>query len=203
MKKEYKDLMMKYLDEHPGLEISSNPIGWWRTLQKVGKTKIDNRSTVHSSIRHEEIEPAMVALYVRDKAPSCTSYKFTYNSEEKAFVGKVKKRSEVNRPVNVEVKVPEDVWFDTMDVRISLKSKSTTECFVKLNVRNGMVPPNIKNVEALMESIISRNFREQLKGKGRVSQNTIRRTFNYSNVLNINCDCSVIIHNNEDVTIKL
>ena len=203
MKQQYKDLMMKYLDEHPGLEISSNPIGWWRTLQKVGKTKIDNRSTVHGTIRNGEIEPAIVALYVRDKAPSCTSYKFTYNSEEKAFVGKVKKSNVEQRPVNIELKVPEDVWFDTIDIRISLKSKSTTECFVKLNVRNGMVPPDIKNVEALMESIISRNFREQLKGKGRVSQDTIRRTFNYSNVLNINYNCDVIIHNNEDVTIKL
>lgn len=203
MKQEYKDMMMKYLDEHPGLEVTSNPIGWWRTLQKVGKTKIDNRSTVHGTIRNGEIEPAMVALYVRDKAPSCTSYKFTYNSEEKAFVGTVKKRSEVNRPVNVELKVPEDVWFDTMDVRISLKGKSTVECFVKLNVRNGMIPPRMKDVETLMESIISRNFREQLRGKGRVSQHTIRRTFNYSEVININYNCDVIIHNNEDVTIKL
>ena len=203
MKQQYKDLMMKYLDEHPGLEITSNPIGWWRNLQKVGKTTIDTRSTVHGSIRYGEIEPAMVAMYIRDKAPSHTSYKFTYNSEEKSFVGKVKKRSMKNRPVNVEVKLPEDVWFDTIDVRINLKGKSSVECDVKLNVRNGMMPPNVRNFEELIENAIERQFREQLQGKGRVSQDTIRRTFSYSEVLNMSYDCNMIMHNNEDVTIKL
>ncbi len=203
MKQQYKDMMMKFLDEHPGLEITSNPAGWWRTLESVGGTIVDSRDSVYSSIKNEEIEPAMVALYVRDKVPSCTSYKFTYNSEEKAFVGKVKKRSVEERPVNVEVKVLKDVWFDTMDIRINLKGKSSMECFVQLNVRNGMVPPNIKNAEVIIASSISRQFREQLQGKGRVSQKTIRKTFSYSEVLNMSYDCDIIIHNNEDFTIKL
>lgn len=203
MKQQYKDMMIKFLEEHPGIEITSNPIGWWRTLQQVGKTVIDRRDSVYQTIKDGEIEPAIVALYVRDKVPSCTSYKFTYNSEEKAFTGKVKKRTEVNRPVSVEVKVPEDIWFDTMDIRIRLKGKSSVECDVKLNVRNGMMPPNIKDAEDIITSSISRQFREQLQGKGRVSQDMFRRTFSYSEVLNMSYDCDIIIHNNEDFTIKL
>jgi hypothetical protein len=203
MKQQYKDMMIKFLEEHPGIEITSNPIGWWRTLQQVGKTVIDRRDSVYQTIKHGEIEPAIVALYVRDKVPSCTSYKFTYNSEEKAFTGKVKKRTEVNRPVSVEVKVPEDIWFDTADVTIRLKGKSSIECSVKLNVRNGMIPPRMKDAETMMESIISRQFREQLQGKGRVSQDTIRSTFNYSDVITISRTCDIIVHNNEDFTIKL
>lgn len=203
MKQAYKDLMMKYLDEHPGLEITSNPTGWWRTLQKVGETRIDSRNTVAHSIHYGEIEPAMISLFVRDKAPNCTSYKFIYNKDEKSFVGKVKMRDEEERPVKAEVKVPEDVWFDTIDVRIDLKGKSNVDCSVKLNVRNGMVPPRTQDVEAQMASSISRQFCEQLRGKGRVSQTNIRRTLNYSDTVTIEHYCQMIIHDDQDVTIKL
>lgn len=204
MKQAYKDLMMKYLDEHPGLEVTSNPIGWWRNLQKVGKTRIDRRDTITQGIVHNEIEPAMVALLVRDRVPNATiSYKFTYNKDEKALVGKVKKRNYDERLVKAEVKVPEDVWFDTIDVRIDVKGKSSIECAVKMSVRNGMLPPNVVDVETAIENTIERQFREQLQGKGRVSQNNIRRNLRYSDVITIEHSCQMIIHDNEDVTIKL
>lgn len=204
MKQAYKDLMMKYLEEHPGLEVTSNPIGWWRNLQKVGKTTINNRDSILQGIVYNEIEPTMVALLIRDNVPNATiSYKFKYDKDEKTLVGKVKKRNYAERPVVAEVKVPEDIWFDRIDIRIDLKGKSSVDCSVKLNVRNGMVPPRTQDVEAQMASSISRQFCEQLRGKGRVSQTNIRRTLNYSDIVTIEHSCQMIIHDNEDITIKL
>jgi hypothetical protein len=203
MKQEYKDMMMKYLNDHPQIEITSNPIGWYRNLEEIGGQPFDDKLSPLQLVSRGKIEHAMISLFLRDKTPSCTSYKFKYDKEQKAFIGKLKKRSVVRRLVNVEVKVPNDIWFNTIDVEVDLKGKNSVECSVKMNLRNGMMPPNVVDVEKAIENTIERQFREQLKGKGRVSQTRIRETFNYSNVLSMDKKCDIIIHNNEDFTIKL
>jgi hypothetical protein len=183
--------------------VTSNPIGWWRNLQEIDGEVFDDKVSSAHYVKEGKIEHAMIALVVRNNVPSCTSYKFTYDKEQKAFIGKVKKRSVVKRPVDVEVKVPDDIWFNTIDVEVDLKGKNSVECSVKMNLRNGMMPPNVVDVEKAIENTIERQFREQLKGKGRVSQTRIRETFNYSNILSMDKKCDIIIHNNEDFTIKL
>lgn len=203
MKQEYKDLMMKFLDANPGLEISSNPIGWWRDRTVVGNTTLDNRDLVSDSIAHGEIENAMVALYVKDKTPSCTSYKFVYDNDEKTFIGKVKKKDNLDRFVDVQVRVPEHVWFNTVNFVIDVNGKSSVECDAQFNIRNGIIPKDMEDVRKQIENSICRQFREQLAGKGRVSKERHRRTVNYSDVLEMEFKCNMIMYDNQDFTIKL
>ena len=204
MKQQYKDLMIKFLENNPGLEVTSNPIGWWRHQQTVGETILDRRSFIDHSIAYGELESAITALYVRDKIRSAyTSYKVVYDGDKKEFIGKVKRRDDNHKSVSIEEEVPEEIWFNTANIAIDIDSKSNVDCNIIFNVRNGMFPPNVGAVKQQMEFSICRQIREQLQGRGRVSKRTVRETVNYSKVLRVNFLCSVITHNNEDVTIKL
>lgn len=203
MKQEYKDMMMKFLESNPDLEVTSNPIGWYRTNEKIGGLEFDDRMSTTYTIRKGKIEHAMVSLFIRDKAPLCTSYKFKYNNDEKAFVGKVKKRDILDRFVDVQVKVPEHVYFTTVDFVIDVSGKSNVTCNAQFNIRNGIIPKDMEDIRKQIEHSVCRQFREQLVGKGRVSKGMHRRTVRYSDVLKMEFICNMIIHNNEDFTIKL
>lgn len=203
MKKEYKDLMMKYLDEHPGIEVTSNPIGWYRHHEEIDGHEFDDRNSTTYTIRKGKIEHAMISLFLREKTPNYTSYKFKYDKDEKAFVGKIKTKSHETKNVNVEIEIPDNIWFNTADVNIVIKGKSSIKCDVRLIVKNGMFPPDMDDIRKRMENSICRQISEQLKGKGRVVTELVRQTYDYSKRLNMNFRCDVAILNNEDVTIKL
>lgn len=205
MKQEYKDIMMKYLDANPGIEITSNPIGWWRTVEQVGDTVLDSRDSTNHSIVYEELESAITSLYVRNEVNGkFVSYKVVYNSDDKEFVGKVKRKYHHNKSVDVEIDVPEDVWFDTADVRINVDGKSNITTVLTLNVRNGMFPKNIDEIRKQIELNISRKVSEQLQGKGRVRKDIVRAFgLRYGKSLNVKFDCNITTYNNEDLIIKL
>lgn len=205
MKQEYKDLMMKYLDANPGIEVTSNPIGWDRTLEVVGDVEIDYRTSTMSYIREHKLEQVMVGCYVRDRVPyNHTSFKVVYDKDQKAFVGKYKTRDDNTRHVNLEIEVPEDVWYDTADLRININGKSSITTDITFNVRNGMFPKNIDEIRKQMEIDISTKISEQLQGKGRARKNIIRLNgLKYSKTLTANFVCGIITHDNEDLIIKL
>lgn len=205
MKQEYKDLMMKYLDANPGIEITSNPIGWGRTLEMVDDVKIDDRFSPISYIRSNKLEQVMVAHFVREKVPyNHTSFKVVYNKDEKAFVGKYKTRDDNNRSVHVEIEVPDNVWFDTANIRIDISGKSNIDTNVSFNVRNGMLPKNIDEIGKQMGLEISKQVSDQLQGKGRVSKDIFRfNGLRYSKTLTASLTCNIITHDNEDLIIKL
>ena len=205
MKKEYKDLMMKYLDENPGIEVTSNPIGWHRNLEVVDDVEMDYRTSTMSYIREHKLEQVIVGCYVRDRVPyNHTSFKVVYDKDEKAFIGKYKTRDDNSRPVDIEIEVPENIWFDTADLRIEINGKSSVVTSLTFNVRNGMFPKNIDDIRKQMEWDISNKISEQLQGKGRVRKNIIRLNgLRYSKTLTANFVCGIITHDNEDLIIKL
>jgi hypothetical protein len=205
MKQEYKDLMMKYLDENPGIEVSSNPIGWYRNLDMVDDVAMDYRTSTMSYIRENKLEQVMVGCYVRDRVPyNHTSFKVVYDKDQKAFVGKYKTRDDNSRHVNVEIEVPEDIWFDTADLRINVNGKSSITTDITFNVRNGMFPKNIDEIRKQMELDISKKVSEQLQGKGKARKNIIRLNgLRYNKTLTANFVCRIITHDNNNLTIKL
>lgn len=205
MKQEYKELMLKFLDNHPDIEVTSNPIGWYRDLVYIGDDEVNNRTTTGYDIRHGKIETAMISLFVKDAIRNdYTSYKVKYNKEEKAFKGKVKRRYDNKRHIDVKLDVPEDVWFDTMDVRIDVKSKINVESRITFNVRNGMFPPNIEEIRKQMEHNISGQVMGQLKGEGRVSPWTHMQTnIRYNKDVHTSFNSNIITHNQENVTINI
>ena len=205
MKQEYKELMMKYLDENPGIEVTSNPIGWNRTLEMVDNVRIDHNYSPMSYIRENNLEQVMVAYYVREKVPySHTSFKVVYNKDEKAFVGKYKTRDDNKKGVSVNIEVPEDVWYDTVDLRISINGKSSIVTSLTFNVRNGMFPKNIDEIRKQMEWDISKKVSEQLQGRGRVRKDLIRLNgLRYNKTLTANFVCGIITHDNNNLTNKL
>ena len=205
MKQEYKDLMMKYLDENPGIEVTSNPIGWDRNLEMVDDVAMDYRTSAMSYIREHKLEQVIVGCYVRDRVPyNHTSFKVVYNKDEKAFVGKYKTRDDNKKDVSVEIEVPEDIWFDTADLRINVNGKSSVYTDITFNVRNGMFPKNIDDIRKQMQLDISKKVSEQLQGKGRVRKNIIRlNNLRYNKTLTANFVCGIITHDNEDLIIKL
>lgn len=203
MKQEYKEMMIKYLENNPGIEITSNPIGWDRNLQQVGDEPIYTNDSISYGITFGKLESAMIALHVREKIRNYTSYKMMYNKDEKAFVGKVKRRYDSNRFVDVQVRVPEHMWFNTVDFVIDINGKSTIKCDVKFNIKNGIIPKDMEDIRKRIEHSVCRQFMEQLKGEGRMVKQTHRRTVTYADVLKMEFVCDLITHNNEDITIKL
>lgn len=205
MKQEYKELMMKYLDANPGIEVTSNPIGWDRNLEMVDNVEIDGRRSPMSYIRENNLEQVMVAYFVRDKVPrNHTSFKVVYDKDQKAFVGKYKTRDDNKRSINVEIDVPEDVWFDTADLVIDLNGKSSVNVDLKFNIKNGMFPKNIDSIRKQMEMEISKQVSNQLQGRGRVGKDRIRTSgIKYTKTLTADFVCKIITHDNEDLIIKL
>jgi hypothetical protein len=205
MKQEYKDLMIKYLDENPGIEVTSNPIGWGRNLEVVGDLEINDRVSPISYIRSNKLEQVIVGCYVRDRVPrNHTSFKVVYDKDQKAFIGKYKTRDDNSRPVDIEIEVPEDIWFDTAELRINVNGKSSVYTDITFNVRNGMFPKNIDEIKKQMEWDISNKISEQLQGKGRVRKNLIRLNgLKYNKTLTANFVCGIITHDNEDLIVKL
>lgn len=205
MKQEYKDLMIKYLDANPEVEVTSNPIGWNRTLEVVDNVRIDDRYSPMSYIRENNLEQVMVAYFVRDRVPrNHTSFKVVYNKDQKAFVGKYKTRDDNNKSVSVEIEVPQDIWFDTADLRINVNGKSNIYTDITFNVRNGMFPKNIDEIKKQMELDISKQVSEQLQGRGRVTKDLIRLNgLRYNKTLTANFVCNIITHDKNDLIIKL
>jgi len=106
--------------------------------------------------------------------------------------------------VSVNIEVPEDVWYDTVDLRISINGKSSIVTSLTFNVRNGMFPKNIDEIRKQMEWDISKKVSEQLQGRGRVRKDLIRLNgLRYNKTLTANFVCNIITHDNEDLIIKL
>jgi hypothetical protein len=196
MKKEYKDLMVSYLNTKENVKIRSFPGGWSGNKFEMDGRGLGSNDRVPYLINKEMLEYALINRFLFDNTRSFTSYELTYNKEKQQFEGKIKNRVNEAHDITVNVEIPENIWFNNIDVNIGIKSKKEVSVSLNLNVRNGMFPENIE--ESLQSSILN-----QIKNiKGRVD-GRILRNLSYSKQYTLSTKVNSLHHESKKIEIPI
>jgi hypothetical protein len=203
MKKEYKDLMVSYLNTKENVKIRSFPGGWVGNKFEMDGRELSSSDRVPYLINKEMLEYALINRFLFDNTRSFTSYELTYNKENQQFEGKIKNRVTEAHDITVNVEIPENIWFNNMDVNIGIKSKKEVSVDLKLNVRNGMFPENVEETMKVVERSISRSIIDQIKNiKGRVDGRIIRN-LSYSKQYTLSTKVNSLHHESKKIEIPI
>lgn len=204
MKKEYKDLMVNYLNTKENVKIRSFPGGWGGNKFEMDGRELSNNDRVPYLINRELLEYAIINRFLWDKVNSgFTSYELTYNKENQQFEGIIKNSVRKGHDVKVNIETPENIWFNNMEVLININSKKNVLVQLSLNIRNGMFPKDADDVVKSVERRISCSIIDQIKNiKGRV-RGSFRGNVNYSKQYEFNINAASIHHEKKDVTIPI
>ena len=203
MKKEYKDLMVNYLNTKENVKIRSFPGGWGGNKFEMDGKELSSNDRVPYLINKEMLEYALINRFLFDNTRSFTSYELTYNKENQQFEGKIKNRVNEAHDVVVDVEIPENIWFDTIDIDIEMKSKKEVLVRLNLNIRNGMFPENIDESLNEMGQEIQSSILNQIKNiKGRVDGGLTRK-LSYSKQYTLSTRISSIHHESKKIEIPI
>jgi len=203
MKKEYKDLMVSYLNTKENVKIRSFPAGWSGNKFEMDGRELSSNDRVPYLINKGMLEYAIINRFLFDNTRSFTSYELTYNKEKQQFEGKIKNRVTEAHDITVNVEIPENIWFNNIDVNIGIKSKKEVSVSLNLNVRNGMFPENVKEIMKVVERSISRSIIDQIKNiKGRVNGN-ITRNLSYSKEYSLSTKVNSLHHESKKIEIPI
>ena len=204
MKKEYKDLMVSYLNTKENVKIRSFPGGWGGNKFELDGRELGSNDRAHYLIRKEMLEYAIINRFLRNHVnETFTSYELTYNKEKQQFEGKLKNRVNDTHSALVNIHIPDNIWFTTMLLDIRIISKKEVSVRLTLNVRNGMFPQNIDETLNEMRQDIQSSVLRQIKDiKGRVN-GSFGQNLPYSKEYNIPFNVNSIHHEKKDVTIPV
>ena len=204
MKQEYKDLMINYLNTKENVKIRSFPGGWGGNKFEMDGRELSSNDRVPYLINKEMLEHAIINRFLFDKTDRAfTSYELTYNKESQQFEGKIKNRVDETHSVLVNIHIPDNIWFTTMDFDIRIISKKEVTVKLTLNVRNGMFPQNIDETLNEMRQDIQSSVLRQIKDiKGRVNGN-FAQNLSYSKEYNIPFNVYSIHHEKKDMKIPI
>jgi hypothetical protein len=203
MKKEYKDLMVSYLNTKENVKIRSFPGGWGGNKFEIDGRGLGSNDRVPYLINKEMLEYALINRFLFDNTRSFTSYELTYNKEKQQFEGKIKSRVTEAHDITVNVEIPENIWFNNIDVNIGIKSKKEVSVSLNLNVRNGMFPENIEESLNEMRQEIQSSILNQIKNiKGRVD-GRILRNLSYSKQYTLSTKVNSLHHESKKIEIPI
>jgi hypothetical protein len=204
MKQEYKDLMVNYLNTKENVSIRSFPGGWGGNKFEMDGRELGSNDRVPYLINKGMLEHAIINRFLNGKLDrGFTSYKFAYNKESQQFEGKLKNRVNDTHSVLVNLHVPDNIWFTTIDFDIRIKSKKEVTVRLTLNVRNGMFPQNIDETLNEMRQDIQSSVLRQIKDiKGRVN-GSFAQNLSYSKEYNIPFNVYSIHHEKKDMKIPI
>jgi hypothetical protein len=172
MKKEYKELVDKYLEANPQTEVKSIAGGWGGKKTYVNGRQLHLNHRGYDFLSYGRIEEGLLANLINDAVAKSgryyTSYKVSYKNNK--FEGDVKHSVYDNLTIDVPVEIPEDVWFDSLQIRVDVKSKKTVKCELQFIIKNGINPPSIKTHRPILENEIVWRVKQMIKDmNGRIS----------------------------------
>jgi hypothetical protein len=203
MKKEYKDLMVSYLNTKENVKIRSFPGGWSGNKFEIDGRGLGSNDRVPYLINKEMLEYAIINRFLFDNTRSFTSYELTYNKEKQQFEGKIKHSVNNGHNVRINIEIPENIWFNDMDIRVSVNNKKSVGIDISFNLRNGMLPGNLDEIMNELTQTLKHSILDQIKNiKGRV-KGGFRRNVSYSKKYEFFMDIESLHHEKKDLTIPI
>jgi hypothetical protein len=204
MKKEYKDLMVNYLNTKENVKIRSFPGGWGGSKFEMDGRELSSSDRVPYLINKGMLEYALINRFLWDKMTyGFTSYELTYNKENQQFEGIIKNSVREGHNVKVNMETPENIWFNDMDVRINVNSKKDVGVDISFNLKNGMLPGNLDEIMNEITQTLKNSILNQIKDiKGRV-KGSFRTNVNYFKQYEFLIDVGSIHHEKKDITVPI
>lgn len=205
MKENYRKLIKDYLDLNLETVIKCNPKGWHNHKFSVNGYEFSDRAHIADYLNNNALEHLLLYKFINEKITHpYVSYKLLYNKEKELFEGTLKQVGEKKDIVNLDFDIPENIWFDNLNLQIYIHSRNKIDVTINCNIKNGMIPPDTNVfIEELKKSMKNKITNALKNIKGRVSGCRLRQVYNYSKNMKVEFVIDPTIYNEKKLSIKL